>query len=199
MLSRLFALSICVSACAGIGLEFITLMKGGASILGAAWVLGGYFTILTNALLAVVFGAFAICGKRLDHPRLMAGVVFSIVLVGVIFALLLQGRRTLAGATAEANFLLHQFNPVLVVLFWLLFTRKGMLSWRDPLLWTLYPLGYLVYALVRGALAGKYAYPFIDVSELGWARVIGNAVLITLCFVAAGQVLVWIDRMLARR
>nr|WP_249167489.1 Pr6Pr family membrane protein [Bradyrhizobium elkanii] len=173
-------------------------MKGGASFLGSAWVLSGYFTILTNALVAVVFGAVAIQGERFDHPRLIAGVASAIVLVGVIFTLLLQGLRTLAGATATANFLLHQLNPVLAALFWLLFERKGALSWRDPLLWALYPLAYLVYALPRGAVEGHYAYPFIDVSVLGWARVAANAVVIALCFVAAGEFLVWIDRTLAR-
>ena len=147
MICRLAALLICLSACAGIGLELSTLMKGGASVLGSAWVLSGYFTILTNALVAVVFGAVAIGGERFDYPRLVAGVVSAIVLVGVIFTLLPQGLRTLAGATAEANFLLHQLNPVLAALFWLLFARKGALSWRDPLLWALYPLAYLVYAL----------------------------------------------------
>ena len=39
MISRLAALLICLSACAGIGLELSTLMKGGASVLGSAWVL----------------------------------------------------------------------------------------------------------------------------------------------------------------
>ncbi|MCA0013826.1 Pr6Pr family membrane protein [Mesorhizobium sp. B292B1B] len=198
-MSRSLALVICLSACVGIGLEFGTLIKEGASIAGAAWTLSGYFTILTNALVAAVFAALAINGKHFDHPRLMAGVVSAIVLVGVIFTLLLQGLRTLAGASAEANFLLHQLNPILAALSWFLFTRKGALSWRDPLLWALYPVAYLVYALARGAAEGHYAYPFIDVSAVGWARVAANSVVIALCFVAAGEGLVWIDRTLARR
>lgn len=168
-------------------------------MLGSLWVLMGYFTILSNGLIAVVFGAVALLGGRFDHPRLVAAVAAVMALVGVIFALLLQGLRTLAGATAEANFLLHQLNPVLVVLFWLLFTRKGALSWRDPLLWALYPLVYLAYALARGVAEGKYAYPFIDVSANGWVGVMSNVVVIALGFIAAAEVLVLIDRMLARR
>ncbi|WP_206437523.1 MULTISPECIES: Pr6Pr family membrane protein [unclassified Mesorhizobium] len=199
LICRLLALIICLSACTGIGLELSTLMNGGASIFGSLWVLIGYFTILTNGLVAVVFGAAAFLGERFDHPRLVAGVAAVMALVGVIFALLLQGLRTLAGATAEANFLLHQLNPVLVVLFWLLFTRKGTLSWRDPLLWALYPLVYLAYALARGAAEGKYAYPFIDVSANGWVGAMSNAVVIALGFVAAAEALVLVDRVLARR
>ncbi|MER8790585.1 Pr6Pr family membrane protein [Mesorhizobium sp. M0983] len=199
MIQRLFALIICLSACTGIGLELSTLIKGGASMLGSLWVLVGYFTILTNGLVAIVFAAMALLGERFDHPTLVAWTAAVMALVAVIFAVLLQGLRTLAGATAEANFLLHQLNPVLVLLFWLLFTRKGRLSWRDPLLWALYPLAYLAYALARGVAEGKYAYPFIDVSANGWVAVMSNAATIALGFIAAAEVLVLVDRMLAQR
>jgi hypothetical protein len=195
--SRLLALLICLSACVGISLELMTLMKGGKSVLASAWWLVGYFTILTNGLVAILFGAVALHGKAFDHPRLIAGAALSIALVGVVFALLLQGLRTLAGATVLANFLLHQLNPVLVPAAWLLTVRKGVLSWRDPFLWALYPLGYFVYALTRGFAQGSFAYPFIDVAVNGWAQVGVNALAIALGFIAAGELLVWIDRRLA--
>lgn len=199
LMCRLLALLLCLSACMGIGLELCVLMKGGLSILGALWVLIGYFTIWTNGLVAAVFAAVALYGERFDHPRLMAGLVASMALVGVIFAFLLQGLRTMNSATAEANFLLHQLNPMVIVVFWLLFTRKGMLSWRDPFLWALYPLGYLGYALIRGQAERHYAYPFIDVSTNGWIQVMTNAVAIALCFVAAAEGMVLIDWVLAQK
>ena len=90
-------------------------------------------------------------------------------------------------------------TPILVPLFWLAFTRKGMLAARDPLLWALYPLAYLVYSLVRGAVEGSYPYPFIDVTRLGWARTSLNAALIALAFLLAGWALVWMDGRLGRR
>lgn len=196
---RLSALLVGLSACVGIGLELITLTKNGMSIPSAAWALIGYFTILTNGLLAIIFGAMAIHGKSFDHPRLVAGAVLAMSLVGVVYALLLQGLRTTADATALADFLLHVLTPVLAGIFWLLAIRKGTLSWRDPLLWALYPLGYFLYALVRGFAQGRYAYPFIDVSANGWEQVMINAAAIALGFVAAGEALVWIDRRLASR
>src|SRR5262245_49577791 len=70
---RLLALLVALSACVGIGLEFATLMSGGKSVLSSAWVLIGYFTILTNGLAAIVFGAIGLQGERFDHPRLVAG------------------------------------------------------------------------------------------------------------------------------
>jgi hypothetical protein len=59
------------------------------------------------------------------------------------------------------------------------------------------PLAYFPYALARGALDGRYPYPFIDVGTLGWARVLGNAAAIAAAFLIAGYALVWLDRRLS--
>ncbi|WP_353042891.1 Pr6Pr family membrane protein [Mesorhizobium sp. M1423] len=60
-------------------------------------------------------------------------------------------------------------------------------------------MAYLAYALARGVAEGKYAYPFIDVSANGWVAVMSNAATIALGFIAAAEVLVLVDRMLAQR
>lgn len=198
MIGRLLALLICIAALVGIGIEFAALVGDGASPTDALWRLAGYFTILTNALLAILFGGIALGRRGFDRPSLVAGATAAIALVGVVFALLLRGMRALAGETALANFLLHELTPVLAVLFWLAFARKGLLSWRDPLLWALYPLAYLAYALARGMVEGRYAYPFIDLATLGWANVLLNSVVIGVAFIGFGELLVVIDRALGR-
>ena len=70
---------------------------------------------------------------------------------------------------------------------------------RDPLIWAVFPLAYFPYALARGALEGIYAYPFMDVGQIGWARIGGNALVIGVAFIAVGYVVVWLDGRLARR
>jgi hypothetical protein len=88
-------------------------------------------------------------------------------------------------------------TPILVPLFWLAFVRKGALTWRAPFLWMLYPLGYFLYALLRGTLEGRYAYPFMDVLAIGWPQTLINDFLIAAGFVIAGVALVSLDRWLA--
>ena len=196
---RLVAAVLCLSAIAGIGLELTALLANGFSIGTSAVILARYFTILTNALLAIVFGIIALGRIRSDLARLTGGIVSAIVLVGVVFALLLQDVRTLEGTAVLADFLLHRFNPILAALYWLAFTPKGRLRWSDPFRWALYPLAYLVYALIRGPLEGLYAYPFIDVTERGWPAVIITSAILAAGFIAASELLVWLDRTLARR
>lgn len=198
-LARLLALVICLAACTGIGIEFQNLLGKGRSLVEAAWSLAGYFTILTNTIVAVIFGAIAAAAGRAQKPRMIAGVAAAIALVGIVFALLLEGMRPLGGSVAVSDFLLHKLTPVAVPLYWLLFVRKGALTWRDPLIWALYPLAYLGYALVRGLSEGRFAYPFIDIGAIGWMQAAINAVAIGAAFVIAGQVMVAADRLLARR
>ncbi|BBE32696.1 Pr6Pr family membrane protein [Sphingosinicella microcystinivorans] len=197
--ARLLALVICLAACVGIGIEFQNLLGKGQSLVGATWALAGYFTILTNAIVAVLFGMIAAAAGRTQRPRTVAGIAAAIALVGVVFALLLEGMRPLGGSVAVSDFLLHRFTPVAVPLYWLLFTRKGVLSWRDPLLWALYPIAYLGYALARGLSGERFAYPFIDVGAIGWMQAAVNAAAIGAGFVVAGQIMVFVDRLLARR
>ncbi len=199
MPARVFAALLCLLSLVGIGLEWSNLVNNGNSAGKAAWILVRFFTILTNGLLAVVFANIAMRGTRAIPPRLLAGSVSVIVLVGVVFALLLQDARPLAGTTATADLLLHKATPVLALVFWFIYAPKGTLTWRDPLDWALYPLAYLIYALARGHIEGIYAYPFIDVAANGWPTVILTAAVIAVGFIGAGEVMVLLDRWLARR
>ena len=195
LLPRSLALLIAIAALAGIFLDTSAVAASSGWLL-AIWTVLGYFTILTNLLVAATF--LFIAAGRPPSPRWFGGIVLAIALVGVIYATLLAGLRELTGGSILANFLMHQFTPVAVPLFWLAFAGKGGLRWHDPLLWALYPLAYLGYALARGGVEGLYAYPFIDLAELGRLAVARNAALIAAGFVLAGWALVWLDRRLAR-
>lgn len=52
------------------------------------------------------------------------------------------------------------------------------------------------YSLIHGAVTGYYPYPFLDVTQLGYQRVLLNMAALTAVFALLGLVLVGIDRML---
>lgn len=195
--ARTVAGLIAASALVGIGIEFRGSLGLTGSPLASLWVLVGYFTILTNGLVAALFASIALGAKA--SPRLLAGAALAMALVGIIYALLLSGLRVLGGQALFADFLLHTANPVLVAAFWLIFAEKGRLAIADALYWALYPLAYCVYALLRGAASGFYPYPFLDVGERGFAAVLVTAAIIAVAFVACGLTLVFVDRWFARR
>ncbi len=52
--------------------------------------------------------------------------------------------------------------PVAFVLYWLVFWTGGTLHWSRVPFWLVYPLVYLGYSLVHGAMTGWYPYLFLD-------------------------------------
>jgi hypothetical protein len=192
--ARVFAALIALLAIAGILLFLQAEIEKSGSFWQSVGVLSRFFTILSNVLVALVFGLVAL-GVQV-RPRVVAGTVLAIVLVGVVYELLLKGLVDLTAGSAVANVLLHRVTPILAPVFWALFTPKGTLRYADPALWAAFPFAYLGYALVRGVMEGKYAYPFIDIAALGAVQVAINAVVIGAGFFAVGAALVWLDRRL---
>ena len=198
MAGRIFAALIAAAAWTGLALQFADTYSNNSSVGLTLWVIFAYFTISTNVLVAVVFTWVAIDrGPR--SGSIIAGTMLSILLVGIVYALLLPGALELSGGSALVDALLHKLTPVLVPLYWIFFARKGDLKWRDPWAWAIYPVGYLFYAIVRGRVTGKYAYPFLDVARLGWGRMALNACVIALAFMAAAYGIVGVDRALGAR
>lgn len=196
---RIGAALIAAAAWLGIAVQFQASLHKLGSVALAVWAMLRFFTILSNLLVAILFTGIAIDRGRYRSPFLIGGAAILMLLVGLVYALLLRGLIELSGGARLADILLHMVTPVLVPLYWLGFVPKGRLRWRDPWLWAVVPLLYLFYALLRGAVAGIYPYPFIDVARIGWAQTLTNAVAIGIAFVGAGFPLVILDRLLVRK
>lgn len=183
----------------GIAIQFQASLHKIGSVALAIWAMLRFFTILSNLLVAILFTGIAIDRGGNHRPFLIGGAALLMILVGLVYAVLLRGLIELSGGVRLADILLHMVTPIIVPLFWLGFVPKGRLRWRDPWLWAAVPLLYLFYALARGAAAGIYPYPFIDVARIGWARTMANAAAIAAAFLGAGFLFVALDRLLARQ
>ena len=190
------ALVIAVIAWLGLGVQAHATHGQVGDVAATLWVLLRYFTILTNLGVAIGFSALAM-GRKLS-PALLGGLVLAILLVGLVYLTLLRGLLDLSGGARLADTLLHYVTPALVPLWWLAFAPKRRLQWKHPLRWALFPLLYLPYALIRGKVEGRYAYPFLNLDQLGAAAVTFNAVAIAAAFLLSGLTLVALDRVLPR-
>ena len=193
---RIAAAIVALLAWAGLAVQLKWSLDQTGDLLSSLWILGRFFTILTNLLVAITM-SFIAAGRRVS-PFVQSGVVLAIILVGVVYALLLKGTVQLTGSAILADFLLHVIVPLAAAAYWLAFSPKIGLSWRDPLLWSLYPLAYFAYALMRGSIDGRYPYPFMNLDQLGLARTLLNALGIAIGFVLTGWLMVAIGRSVRR-
>lgn len=192
-----------VVAWAALALQLGILVADMAAIghgpVAALWRFLGFFTVLTNGLVAVVTTGTALHpAGRLATARLRLMAVVSIVLVGILYALLLRHVWNPTGWQAVADHMLHEAVPLLFLLVWLIADHGG-LGWRDALWAMLPPVLYLAYALARGAADGWYAYWFLDPAQLGDTRMAINAGVLAAVFLATALVFLGLDRWLARR
>ena len=198
-LVRIAAAAVALAAWVGLAIQLQASAANHGSVGAALWAMLRFFTVISNLLLALLFGAIVLGHVRVATPRVLGGMTLTILLVGAVYALLLRGQAELNDGVALVGVLLHEATPVLTALFWLAFAPKGHLGRGDPLRWTALPLAYLGYALARGAADGAYPYPFLDVAAIGWGQVLVTSLAIAVAFVAAGYALVAVDRLLGGR
>lgn len=156
----------------------------------AVWRFFGYFTILTNLLVAVTLTRVAAGrspGGPSPHASFLAGVMLAIVVVGLVYEGVLSGTVPAMGPFWWlADRTLHYAVPATFALWWLAFAPKHGLTAADPPRWLAFPLAYCAYAMARGAVDGWYPYFFIDVGALGYGRALVNAAGLALVMLAAG-------------
>ena len=194
-IARLAGLAIAFVALSGLVLRYGLLLSDAMNFGESGWGVTGnffsYFTILTNLLVVVVFAA---PGAGFRSARTRDSVTLYIVVVGVVYELMLRRLWHLEGIQFLSSVILHDAVPLAVLAHWLFLREGSALKWTDPFAWLAFPLGYLAFALARGAYMGWWAYPFIDASELGYARVMVNAGGLVAMFVALGLAMVVWDR-----
>jgi hypothetical protein len=190
--ARAAAAPVAVICWAALGVRFAVTYGQTGDLLAALWILARFFTITTNFALAVAMSWVAI-GRRIS-PSALGGLTLSILLVAMVYMILLQRYYQLTGAALFADVLMHKVSPAAMAITWLLFTPHGRLRWTAPLWWSLYPVAYFAYALGRGAIDGRYPYPFMDVGKIGLGHTLLNAAVIAAAFIVAGESLVWLDR-----
>jgi hypothetical protein len=164
----------------------------------------GYFTVLTNIFVAVVATAGAIGRGRaarvaLYTPAMVGCATTAILLVGIVYHLLLRNVWAPQGAQWLADVLLHYVVPAGALLHWLVYRHQDRLDAWTPVSWSVYPLAYVIYALIRGELLGSYPYPFIDVAALGYVQVLVNTAALWAAFLVLGFAVLGLSRMVRKR
>lgn len=130
-----------------------------------------YFTNLSNLLAAAVLltGAYYLIKRRnptVTDDITRGAVVVAMALVGIVYGLLLRN-EDLGTLLPWVNIVLHYIMPVAVAADWLYQPPKTKLVTRQALWWLVFPLVYLVYSTIRGAVTHWYAYPFFNPDKVG--------------------------------
>jgi hypothetical protein len=157
-----------------------------------------FFTIQSNVL---VGATSLVLATRPSASSTLFRVVWFVALVDItitalVYHTVLASLEQLEGHAATADLLLHTVVPIMAVAGWLLFGPRGFATARVAGWALLIPIAWMVLTLVRGPIVDYYPYPFLDVRDLGYARVLLNAASVALLFVGLATATILLDRWL---
>ncbi len=161
-----------------------------------------YFTVLTNGLVAIALTAAALPDPTspawwafFRRPGAVTAITASIIVVGRVYGLILRHIWEPQGLQWLADVLLHYVMPSLFLAYWWWAVPKQALHPSAIARWMAYPLAYAIYTLGLGAVRGRYPYPFIDVTALGYPRVLVNSAVILAVFGLVCLTLIFLGRL----
>ena len=157
-----------------------------------------YFTIQSNLL---VLGYALMMTFRPDADRWRARVLrldalLGIVVTGVVYDSVLAPLVHPTGLALWLTIAFHYFSPWFTLLGWLLLGPRPRMDDRTVYRAFVWPLLWIGYTFAHGAVSDWYPYPFLDVTEIGYARSLRNTVVILLAAVVLALAFAWLDRRL---
>ena len=140
-----------------------------------------FFTVQSNILSGIVSAQLARHVDR-DGPIWRAvrlASLVGIVITGVIYATVLAAVHEPHGwKEIFSNAVFHYVVPFMMVVGWLVWGPRPRIEARTIALSLLYPVAWVAYTLVDGAISSWYPYPFLDVVSHGYATVLANGALV---------------------
>ena len=143
-----------------------------------------YFTTLSNVLVMIYF-LLELRNKNVINKAFIKGITrISIFTTFAIYHFILSDNGFGGGDISLqwlGSLLLHYVTPFCTAAYWLIFDRKEIIKWREPISWLIFPGAYFIFIVVIAHIgsffpnqATPYPYFFIDVFSLGWKRVLIN-------------------------
>jgi len=135
-----------------------------------------FFTIESNIVAALVFIITSIrhlTGKDTANLTLWHGAAaLYMTITGIVYITLLSGlEESLNTPTPWVNVTLHYIFPVIAFLDWFIDRPIKHVTFKQSLIWIVFPVLYLIYSLVRGIFTNWYPYPFLNPATGGYGQV----------------------------
>ncbi|HEX6169819.1 MAG TPA: Pr6Pr family membrane protein [Chitinophagaceae bacterium] len=174
---------------------YLIIVNRVVSVPGTIFRFFSYFTIDTNILVAlcltfIFLGNKSRLGKFFSKATTISALTVYIIIVGIVYNTILRLTWNPQGLQMVVDEILHSVIPVFFILFWVIFVPTEGLKYKDAFFWLIYPLVYMLYAVIHGAITKFYPYIFVDVTRHGYGKVMSNAGLILFAIFVLSLILI---------
>jgi hypothetical protein len=156
-----------------------------------------YFTVQSNLLVLVAAVSLALDPQRDGRfwRVLRLTGLLGITVTGLVFGAVLAPLVHRTGIDWWINAGFHYVSPFMAFLGWAVFGPRPRVDGRTVAWAVVWPVAWVVYTMVRGAIVDWYPYPFLDAGEIGYAVALRNTGIV----VVLALLLLWLFRWLDGR
>lgn len=207
--ARLWFGAIAIIVAIALIIQIVLIFTGGQDVnsgstgqgesLGTRFVrLFSFFTIQSNLFVlgTSIVLAFNILKDGPVWRVLRLDALLGIIITGLVYDTVLAQLVHPTGWALAATIGFHYISPWATLVGWLLFGPRPRMSWGTCLAAFLWPVLWLVYTFINGAVTGWYPYPFLNVTLIGYADSIRNCLIVLAIGVVIAVVLTLLDKWL---
>lgn len=163
-----------------------------------------YFTIISNLAVFIFYTTILVLHllkklKQNNIYHIIKGMItIDITLTLVIYNAFLNNVEFYQNHIV-ACFFVHLITPALVMLDYVIFTKKGNLKTEYPAYWSLSLVAYAIFCYIYEGLGGKFLdgstcpYYYMDVNKYGIVGVTLFSITIFMSFLAYGYLILYLD------
>jgi hypothetical protein len=122
--------------------------------------------------------------------------MLGIIITGLVYETILAPLVHPTGWALAATIGFHYISPWATLIGWFVFGPRPRMGWVTTAFAFIWPLAWLVYTFVMGALTNWYPYPFLDVTLIGFADSVRNCAVVLVIAMAIAAVLTLLDKRL---
>jgi hypothetical protein len=131
--------------------------------------------------------------KKITGP-LKGAFTMYITITFIVFAVFLSFFYQPTGWAAFSNLVIHYITPIAFIIDWVLTENKMQYKWKYLPYWILYPLGFILFAVIHGTFTGSYIYYFLDINALGFLGFFMFVSILIVLGIVLGSLYIWINR-----
>jgi hypothetical protein len=157
-----------------------------------------FFTIQSNFMvgLSALLLSFNRFRRSTASATLWLSSLVAITMTGIVYHWLLAGLQDLRGLSLVGDLIVHSAVPILAAVAFFVFGPRGLITPRVVQLTLIFLVWWIVFTIIRGEIVNWYPYPFVDVNDKGYPRVILNGIGMSLLYLAFGYGYMYLDRWL---
>jgi hypothetical protein len=155
-----------------------------------------YFTVQSNILVLAAATTLVLDPDRDGRwwRVLRLDGLLGILVTGVVFSVVLAPIVNPTGLAYWLNLAFHYFSPIWALLGWLVFGPRPRITNETIAGAFVWPVAWIVYTFVHGAISHWYPYPFLDAGLHGYGVAIRNTCLV----VVVGGIVLYAFKLLDR-